>query len=306
MADSAITRAVRALDLIPYILENPGNSVEQLANKFETSSKQIISDLEVIFMCGLPGYTPYELIDLSFEDGIVTVVDAQVLDKPRKFTETEAVIVSLGLQLLSNLAENIESKDRISKLIEKLSSKFKATSQIELSLSNKPTHYDAVIHAITAKSNIEFSYKSLSKDEFTNRTVSPIRIYTSGGVYYLSAFDLNNNGLRVFRIDLMSDIQLISGVYKTGESPIFIQTIEFEIESTNELFLEKYSSIFNEVTKTKTGFNAKGLVSNREWLFRLLLSNRAEVTVIKPQDLADDLIDRAGKIVDLYADSSNN
>lgn len=51
-------------------------------------------------MCGLPGYTPYDLIDLVFEDGVVSVIDPQVLTKPRNFSKTEHVAVVLGLEIL--------------------------------------------------------------------------------------------------------------------------------------------------------------------------------------------------------------
>jgi proteasome accessory factor C len=78
MAESALNRAARALDLVPYITENPGVAIEDLADKFQVSSQQIVKDLELIFLCGLPGYTPYELIDLNFEDGVVTIIEPQL------------------------------------------------------------------------------------------------------------------------------------------------------------------------------------------------------------------------------------
>jgi proteasome accessory factor C len=91
------------MDLIPYILENPGESISSLASKFSVSEDQIEKDLQLIFMCGLPGYTPYELIDIVFEDGIVSVIDPQVLDKPRRFNKTELIVIALGLQILMDL-----------------------------------------------------------------------------------------------------------------------------------------------------------------------------------------------------------
>jgi proteasome accessory factor C len=97
MADNAAQRALRTMDLIPYILENPGITTTELAEKFNTTQKQIEKDLQLIFLCGLPGYTPYELIDLTFEDGIVSVIEPQVLNKPRKFSSSEMVVIKLGL-----------------------------------------------------------------------------------------------------------------------------------------------------------------------------------------------------------------
>ena len=97
MAESAAIRALRAMDLIPYILENPGISISNLSEKFSVSEKQIESDLQLIFLCGLPGYTPYELIDIVFEDGTVTIVDPQVLSRPRRFSKTELISICIWL-----------------------------------------------------------------------------------------------------------------------------------------------------------------------------------------------------------------
>ena len=103
MVDNAAVRALRTMDLIPYILENPGISISTLAAKFSVTEKQVENDLQLIFMCGLPGYTPYELIDIVFEDGIVSVIDPQVLDKPRRFNKSELIVIALGLQILIDI-----------------------------------------------------------------------------------------------------------------------------------------------------------------------------------------------------------
>ena len=41
MADNAAQRALRTMDLVPYILEHPGVSTEDLAVKFSVTQKQI-------------------------------------------------------------------------------------------------------------------------------------------------------------------------------------------------------------------------------------------------------------------------
>ncbi|MBJ7506181.1 MAG: protein pafC, partial [Candidatus Nanopelagicus sp.] len=58
MVDTAAVRALRSMDLIPYVLENPGVSIAELSARFSVTQAQIESDLQLVFMCGLPGYTP--------------------------------------------------------------------------------------------------------------------------------------------------------------------------------------------------------------------------------------------------------
>ena len=57
MVETALERTSRALDLIPFVATNPGMTIEELAAKFESTPSQIFKDLEMLFMCGLPGYS---------------------------------------------------------------------------------------------------------------------------------------------------------------------------------------------------------------------------------------------------------
>ncbi|MEY3176936.1 MAG: hypothetical protein RLZZ348_124, partial [Actinomycetota bacterium] len=121
MSDTAAIRALRTMDLIPYILEHPGISIKLLSKVFNASEKEIEKDLQLAFMCGLPGYTPYELIDLTYEEGVVSIIDPQVLNKPRNFSSNERVVIALGLEILREL--NLSNSDNLNK-IDNLSKKF--------------------------------------------------------------------------------------------------------------------------------------------------------------------------------------
>ena len=49
MVDNAISRVARAMDIIPYVLENPGISIENLAAKFGVNQK--IVSKQKSFIC---------------------------------------------------------------------------------------------------------------------------------------------------------------------------------------------------------------------------------------------------------------
>lgn len=150
MVDTAANRALRTMDLIPFILENPGVTIGKLSKQFSVTEKQIESDLQLIFMCGLPGYTPYELIDLIFEDGVVSIIDPQVLDKPRRFTKSELVVIALGLQILSELSNS--DADRLSKiktLSDKISKLGSSNSVVFAPSSANSSFVEVISKAIT-------------------------------------------------------------------------------------------------------------------------------------------------------------
>ena len=68
MVENAALRAIRLLDLVPYIVSHPGISIAELAKEFAISRDEVLKDLNLLFLCGLPGYTPLELIDISFDE----------------------------------------------------------------------------------------------------------------------------------------------------------------------------------------------------------------------------------------------
>ena len=45
----------RLIQLVPYLTQNPGVTVTEVARDFRTTPAVILRDLEVIQFCGLPG-----------------------------------------------------------------------------------------------------------------------------------------------------------------------------------------------------------------------------------------------------------
>ncbi|MEY4061912.1 MAG: hypothetical protein RL602_543, partial [Actinomycetota bacterium] len=95
-----LERTARLLDLVPYINSHQGISLKELSSVFGVSQSQMVNDLTTLWMCGLPGYTPLELMDLDFETGYVTINNADTLSKPRSINFDEGVALLLGLDLL--------------------------------------------------------------------------------------------------------------------------------------------------------------------------------------------------------------
>ena len=301
MVDNAISRVARAMDMIPYVLENPGISIENLAAKFGVNQKQIIKDLELIFLCGLPGYTPYELIDLTFEDGLVTIIDPQLFDKPRKFTETEGVIITLGLGLLKKAISGSDQIQSIDDLTNKLSAKFKVSLSTSIGDFDKPAFYDEILRSISKKIALAIEYNSISEDLVSHRLIKPMRVSIKNGFYYLFATDLEIDADRIYRID-----QIKSVVENESKDDIQVNRdldfadLIFELKVRDQLITERYRDIFTEVKQFENHFLVKGRISNRQWLYRWILSHCSEIEVIEPQILKDSVKSRAQSALLLY------
>ena len=302
MVDNAANRALRTMDLIPYILENPGVSITKLAKQFSVTEKQIESDLQLVFMCGLPGYTPYELIDLIFEDGIVSIIDPQVLDKPRRFTKSELVVIALGLQLLGELSSSDSTRlSKIKLLSNKITQLGSSNSVIFAPSSSKSPFVEVISKAITNKKSLTIQYQSLVKDEVSIRTIFPHNLYFMNGNLYLSAMDLAAKADRVFKVELIKTCEVGNDISSeiVNENNSTIEVI-LDVQKTYKNFIERNSSIITAVEEQKNCFRVHLKLSNLEWLKRSILSNSPGIKVISPSLLAQEVSALATSLLASY------
>jgi len=302
MVDNAASRALRTMDLIPYILENPGISIGKLAKQFSVSEKQVESDLQLIFMCGLPGYTPYELIDLIFEDGVVSIIDPQVLDKPRRFTKSELVVIALGLQLLSELSASDATRSGKLQLLSNKIMKLGGSNSIVIAPSSSKSPYVEVItRAITDKKSLTMQYQSLVKDEISVRSIIPHSLYLMNGNLYLSALDLKAKSDRIFKVELIKDCEISNEI--SSEAVVQDSSaleVVLDVQRAYRNFIERNSSIITAVEEQKNSFRVHLKLSNLEWLKRSILSNSPGIKVISPPSLAQEIAELAASLLASY------
>jgi predicted DNA-binding transcriptional regulator YafY len=302
MVDNAASRALRTMDLIPYILENPGISIGKLAKQFSVSEKQVESDLQLIFMCGLPGYTPYELIDLIFEDGVVSIIDPQVLDKPRRFTKSELVVIVLGLQLLSELsASDATRSGKLQLLSNKIMKLGGSNSVVIAPSSSKSPYVEVITRAITDKKSLTIQYQSLVKDEISVRAIIPHSLYLMNGNLYLSALDLKAKSDRIFKVELIKNCEIGNEISSeaVGQDSSAVEVV-LDVQRAYRNFIERNSSIITAVEEQKNSFRVHLKLNNLEWLKRSILSNSPGIKVISPPSLAQEVAELAASLLASY------
>lgn len=302
MVDTAATRALRTMDLIPYILENPGISIRELAKQFNVTEKQLEIDLQLVFMCGLPGYTPYELIDLVFEDGVVSIIDPQVLNRPRRFAKSELVVITLGLQILMELnRSNSERLGKLSVLAEKITKLGSSSSVIFSPTGSESPYLEIITQALSQGKRIHLTYHSLIKDTITEREVLPHNLYFMNGNLYLSALDLSINSDRVFKVDLIKKCLLGEVASKEAigsESKSF--DIVLQVKKSHRNFIERNSSIITATEEMPDHFMVHIQMSNLEWLKRSILSNAPGIKVVSPTTLVGEVRQLATSLLASY------
>src|SRR5262245_25901936 len=86
--EGAGPRLRRLLLLLPWLMERGQVPVAEATERFAVSEAQLIADLELVAMCGLPPYVD-ELIDVFIDDGVISVGIPRLFTRPLRLTARE-------------------------------------------------------------------------------------------------------------------------------------------------------------------------------------------------------------------------
>lgn len=294
-----LERTARLLDLVPYINTHQGIALKDLAAVFEVSNAQMVNDLTTLWMCGLPGYTPLELMDLDFESGYVNISNAPTLAKPRSVTFDEGVALILGLDLLrasiptdrSDLLEKIDSLSaRLSSIIN-LNSTFSVIAPINQGVSA------AIDEALASRSSLEIEYHSMYRDEITQRTILPIEIIQVEGQQYLSSYCYSATDFRQFKLDRIQKAIVTQESKTIPEDATDTQRINSRLKvlkPTREI-AERFSR-----QDLKAGSEFDFQTYSQQWLERSILSSGDGVALLTPPEIRASIAQMAQSMLDRY------
>jgi len=305
MSENAAERAIRLLDLVPFILDNQGISVNQLAKEFNVSKEEIIKDLNLLFVCGLPGYTPLELIDISFEDELVYLRDPQNLAEPRTLTISEMIVTRIALSALYELIPDSEKKAEIQALRKRLSALFENSlpeNAIHVEIDRELQTQRIVEHAIQAGKNLSIHYLNLTKDEISSREITPMELVRSEQGTILNAFCHRVGAVRSFRIAQIIKVDEIDGGPKFVNLPadeengveVKLRTSDSDPSLINRLMKDVKSlgdnvyviKIFQEEWLIRTVFSLAGLEIASPFMIREILRKEAKSALKRYQEFS--------------------
>ena len=296
-----LEKAARLLDLVPYISTHQGVSISELAAEFEVSESELLSDLNTLWMCGLPGYTPLELIDLEFESGYVSIRNAEILQKVRLLTKDELVVLLVGLDLLSKSIDS-QRGDLLSAIAE-LQSKIKGLIGNVAAITPivNSAHRAMILRAIATRKILEISYHSLIRDTITVRRVTPLELAVDHGYEVLQAYCHHAGAYRTFRLDNIKEASLSDEDSQQDIGPRDEVDLQMEISISDRLrtTLERFRiNLEPEVALTMQRFTAKSF--SQDWLIRNAMSTLAVTEVFQPESSCSEVGARCRKALDLY------
>ena len=297
-----LARTARLLDLVPYINTHQGIALKELAQHFEVTPAQMNADLMTLWMCGLPGYTHLELMNLDFESGFVSIGNASTLSKPRAITFQECVALLLGLDLIASSLPS-DRQDLLSaaeSLRKRLTDILGLPIKLSVVGSTSGAVATAIAQAIETNSGLKIRYHSLYKDQVTERTVVPLNLYESDNHQYMRAFCSTAKDYREFRVDR---IDQATPADISPEFPAKIDSTEklsfsIEIMGSSRDVTERFA-----IEHSTTGSSIELSSYSRQWIERSVMASGEAVLLSAPQEIRAEIAKKAQLMLNRYKEA---
>ena len=295
-----VEKAARLLDLVPFISTHQGIALSELAQEFNLTESELLGDLNTLWMCGLPGYTPLELIDLEFESGYVSIRNAEVLQRVRLLTKQELVIILLGLDILQSSIDpkRKDLSDAISGLMSKIK---KIVGNVATASPIVDSVHRAIItQAISRRLDLVVSYHSTIRDAISERVITPLELSLDHGFEVLEAYCQSAEGFRTFRLDNMRSVQLAGSSVNIPEAP---ESSDYQWQLIIKSRFRTSSERFRSTYKPReSSLEEKATVNSfsQDWLLRNALSTLASVEVQLPVSARSLIAEKCQQTLELY------
>ena len=303
MVENAALRAIRLLDLVPYIVAHPGISITELAKEFSITRDEVLKDLNLLFLCGLPGYTPLELIDISFDEESVVIRDPQNLAAPRNLNESEALIARIALAALEeSTPRTAAAYPQIVALREKIAKAFSSSipaSAITFTLDKERATLEAIEGAIKQELDLEITYNNVTKDSSSRRSITPISIIAEDKRTLVSAYCHSAKALRTFNLAQISEVSTKARIVRADLERLEDSrgsSAEVIIKSEDSSFLSENASSLKELSKSCYQID----IFQPEWIVRSVLAGADSIELAKPLELRAEISERATRALLAY------
>lgn len=290
----------RLLDLVPFLLSHQGISIEDLSAHFKVEKEEMLDDLNTLWMCGLPGYTPLELIDLNFDSGYVTIRNAEPLARIRTMSSSEIVSLILGLDILRENSASL-SQENLAKL-DALSATLRSLVNVHISVSDRSasSHRFLISQAIVSRSSVEIDYFSPTSDKKSKRVITPFHFFEDNGIEYIQAHCHQAQGSRTFRVDRISACTLVA-----IKEPVEITTSDVSTKlralvAVHSLDRATMENLGLESEDVSPGSTVPVEAYSPEWLIRAIMETDSGLEMIEPASLRERIAKRVDRAIALY------
>ncbi|MBA2952746.1 WYL domain-containing protein [Nocardioides sp. MAH-18] len=318
-------QVARLLTLVPFLHSRGKVRLEDAAEALGVPPEQVLADLKVLLMCGLPGGYPDDLIDVDLDaleepegDGVIRVTNADYLARPLRLTPTEATAIIVALRALRGSADG-DTREVVDRALAKLEAAAAHGAEAPaIDPGEAPGGPDLVrLEADLARAaadarQVRLHYFVPSRDEQSERVVDPRGIVRAHGFAYLDAWCHSAEAPRLFRLDRIQRAEVLDTPIQTEPAPprdlgpegLFERSadttvVTLALEPAARWIVEYYPT--DDVRPRRGGrLEVDLVVADERWLQRLLLRLAPHARVLAPSDIQERYLQAAGDTLRLY------
>lgn len=308
-------RLPRLLALVPYLQARPGIPVAEAAADFAISEEQLRKDLQLLWLCGLPGHSPGDLIDLNFEGDTVSVIFDAGMSRPLRLTAEEALALVVALRTL-NETPGIGDDDAIQRALAKVEAAAGGGvdgSTVTVSLDEQERAMPALQRAVDEGRALRLRYYTPARDEVSERVVDPVRVFEADGRGYVEAWCRMVEAMRLFRADRIEDVEVLAepsrppadvelrdlseGVYAPAADHLLV---ELRLGRGYD-WVADYYTMEDVAAEGDEALRVRLRVADPGWVRSLVLGSAGQVAVLAPDWLAESIRVEAEAALAAYA-----
>ena len=203
----ASARLRRLLLVVPYVVRHPGVRLEDVSRLFGVAERELVDDLNLLFLTGLPPYGPGDLIDVEIEEGRVWIRMADYFARPVRLTRSEALALYIRGQALLG-TPGLEEAPALSTALRKLETALgpaaitELVKSVDVGAGGPPAEVLSTVRtAAEEHRTVEIEYYSAARDELSTRRIDPEHVFAAIGNWYVVAWDHRSGEERLFRAD---------------------------------------------------------------------------------------------------------
>ncbi len=300
----------RLLAMVTWLASRKSAKLRELAEQFDMSEEDVERELMLVSMCGLPPYSPDQLIDVLVIDDVVEARIPDYFHRPRQLTASDALsLLMAGRTLLA--VPGADTQGPLARALDKLSDALGgADGGVAVEL-DAPLLLEDVQRATDSIQQVEIQYYSAGRDATSTRVVDPLSVFIDDGHWYLEGYCHLREEVVTFRVDRIEDVRTTGepsappvkaqAPHPVGPAPgADTESVTFTVGPHGRWVPETYP--VEQVDELKSGKLRVTLpIAGDAFLERLLLRLGPNVTVNRPAARRDTLANAATRILARYS-----
>jgi proteasome accessory factor C len=311
----ASERLRRVLVLVPYLIQHPGTEVAEVSRLFGVGETELLEDLNLLFVSGLPPYGPGDLIHVQVEEGRVWVSMADYFARPVRLSRSEALALYLkGKALLG--APGLEEAPTLSSALAKIETGLGKEALESLAgrvAVGSGGHIARALSTVRAaalrRESLEIEYYTASREELTVRRIDPEHVFSALGNWYVVAWDHHSDAERLFRADRIRSARLTGdrfeprGLPGPGR-PLYTRSdrdirVRLRVGPAARWVAEYYPT--ERAEPLEDGWTEVELLTkDLPWMAKLVLRLGGQARVVEPAALGELVEEQVRRTLSLY------